>query len=81
MYDALSNASFIGFTSTPVEFADANTRVVFGDYISVYNIERAVQDKATVPIYYERALRGARKQGDDRLHELAHRPWSFIARP
>ena len=51
--DALPNASFIGFTGTPIEKHDANTRAVFGDYISVYDIQRAVEDKATVPIYYE----------------------------
>ena len=54
--DALPNASFIGFTGTPIELQDANTRAVFGDYISVYDIQRAVQDKATVPIYYESRL-------------------------
>ena len=51
--DALPNASFIGFTGTPIEETDANTRAVFGDYISIYDIQRAVADKATVPIYYE----------------------------
>jgi type I restriction enzyme R subunit len=51
--DALPNASFIGFTGTPIERADANTRAVFGDYISIYDIQQAVQDGATVPIYYE----------------------------
>ena len=56
MRDALPNASFIGFTGTPIEKTDANTRAVFGDYISVYDIQRAVQDKATVPIYYESRL-------------------------
>ncbi len=56
MRDALPNASFIGFTGTPVELEDANTRAVFGDYISVYDIERAVEDEATVPIYYESRL-------------------------
>ncbi|MCY3826334.1 MAG: type I restriction endonuclease subunit R [Candidatus Dadabacteria bacterium] len=54
--DALPNASFIGFTGTPIELRDANTRAVFGDYISVYDIERAVEDEATVPIYYESRL-------------------------
>ena len=54
--DALPNASFIGFTGTPIEKTDANTRAVFGDYISVYDIQRAVADKATVPIYYESRL-------------------------
>jgi type I restriction enzyme R subunit len=53
MRDALPNASFIGFTGTPIEKTDANTRAVFGDYISIYDIQRAVADKATVPIYYE----------------------------
>ncbi len=56
MRDALPNASFIGFTGTPIEKTDANTRAVFGDYISVYDIQRAVIDGATVPIYYESRL-------------------------
>ena len=56
MRDALPNASFIGFTGTPIELEDANTRAVFGDYISIYDIERAVEDRATVPIYYESRL-------------------------
>ena len=56
MRDALPNASFVGFTGTPVELRDANTRAVFGDYISIYDIQRAVQDGATVPIYYENRL-------------------------
>jgi type I restriction enzyme R subunit len=54
--DALPHASFIGFTGTPVELTDKNTRAVFGDYISVYDIQRAVEDGATVPIYYEGRL-------------------------
>ena len=56
MRDALPSASFIGFTGTPIELADANTRAVFGDHISVYDIQRAVEDGATVPIYYESRL-------------------------
>src|SRR5690606_20048192 len=56
MRDALPNASFVGFTGTPIERTDANTRAVFGDYISVYDIQRAVLDGATVPIYYESRL-------------------------
>ncbi len=56
MRDALPHASFIGFTGTPIEQTDANTRAVFGDYISVYDIQRAVTDGATVPIYYESRL-------------------------
>ncbi|BBL74215.1 type I restriction endonuclease subunit R [Methylomagnum ishizawai] len=51
--DALPNATFIGFTGTPIEATDKNTRAVFGDYISIYDIQRAVRDRATVPIYYE----------------------------
>ena len=56
MRDALPNASFIGFTGTPIELTDKNTRSVFGDYISVYDIQKAVLDGATVPIYYESRL-------------------------
>ena len=54
--DALPHASFVGFTGTPVELRDANTRAVFGDYISIYDIQRSVEDGATVPIYYESRL-------------------------
>ncbi|MDR1062509.1 MAG: type I restriction endonuclease subunit R [Azoarcus sp.] len=54
--DALPNASFIGFTGTPIEAADVNTPAVFGNYIDVYDISRAVEDGATVPIYYESRL-------------------------
>jgi type I restriction enzyme R subunit len=56
MRDALPNACFIGFTGTPLELDDRNTRAVFGDYISIYDIQRAVEDGATVPIYYESRL-------------------------
>ena len=56
MRDALPKASFVGFTGTPIELQDANTRAVFGDYISVYDIQRSVEDGATVPIYYESRL-------------------------
>ncbi|MBM4287375.1 MAG: type I restriction endonuclease subunit R [Deltaproteobacteria bacterium] len=56
MREALPHASFIGFTGTPIELTDKNTRAVFGDYISVYDIERAVQDGATVRIFYESRL-------------------------
>ena len=54
--DALPNASFIGFTGTPIEKDDVNTPAVFGDYVDVYDISRAVEDGATVPIYYESRL-------------------------
>ncbi|MGB8414366.1 MAG: type I restriction endonuclease subunit R [Candidatus Binatus sp.] len=56
MRDALPNASWIGFTGTPIELTDKNTRAVFGDYIDVYDIQRAVDDNATVPIFYESRL-------------------------
>ena len=56
MRTALPSASFIAFTGTPIELADKNTRAVFGDYISIYDIERAVSDGATVKIYYESRL-------------------------
>ena len=56
MRDALPNASFVGFTGTPIELEDANTRAVFGDYISIYDIQRSVEDGATVPIHYESRL-------------------------
>ena len=54
--DALPNASFIGFTGTPIEKDDTSTPAVFGDYIDIYDISRAVEDGATVPIYYESRL-------------------------
>ncbi|WP_163937564.1 type I restriction endonuclease subunit R [Paraferrimonas sp. SM1919] len=54
--DALPNASFIGFTGTPVALDDRDTRAVFGDYVSIYDIQDAVDDGATVPIYYESRL-------------------------
>ncbi|MEG6550333.1 type I restriction endonuclease subunit R [Desulfocurvibacter africanus] len=54
--DALPNASFIGFTGTPIEAGDVNTPAVFGEYIDIYDISRGVEDGATVPIYYESRL-------------------------
>jgi type I restriction enzyme R subunit len=68
MRDTLPNASFIAFTGTPIELVDKNTRHVFGDYISIYDIQRAVEDGATVPIYYESRL--AKLDLDP-----AERPW------
>lgn len=56
MRDALPHASFLGFTGTPIETADANTRAVFGDYVDIYDIKQAVEDGATVPISYEGRL-------------------------
>lgn len=56
MRDALPNASYIGFTGTPIETTDKSTPAVFGNYIDIYDVQRAVEDKATVPIYYESRL-------------------------
>ena len=76
MRDALPHASFIGFTGTPIEKTDASTRAVFGDYISIYDIQRAVTDGATVPIYYESRLallnlkESERPQIDPRFEEI-----------
>ena len=56
MRDALPNATFIGFTGTPVEGTDKNTQAVFGDYVDIYDIAQAVEDGATVPIFYESRL-------------------------
>src|SRR5690606_15497655 len=54
--DGLPNATFIGFTGTPIESADRNTRQVFGDDIDVYDLTQAVEDGATVKVYYEPRL-------------------------
>ncbi len=66
MRDALPNASFIGFTGTPIEFEDRNTMSVFGDYISVYDIRRSVEDESTVPIHYESRLAKLELNEDER---------------
>ena len=68
MRDALPNASFVGFTGTPIELQDANTRAVFGDYISIYDIQRSVEDGATVRIYYESRLAKLTLDEDERPH-------------
>ena len=64
--DGLPNASFIGFTGTPIEKEDVNTPAVFGDYIDIYDISRAVEDGATVPIYYESRLARIELEAQDR---------------
>lgn len=65
MRDALPNASFIGFTGTPIENTDKNTQAVFGDYIDVYDIQQAVEDGATVRIYYENRLAKIKLKDDE----------------
>ena len=66
--DALPKASFIGFTGTPIALADRDTRAVFGDTISIYDIQRAVKDGATVPIYYESRLARLELEESERPH-------------
>lgn len=66
--DALPNATFIGFTGTPVELDDKNTPAVFGDYIDVYDIAQAVEDGATVRIYYESRLAKVQIREEQREH-------------
>ena len=76
MRDALPNATFTGFTGTPLERDDRNTRHVFGDYADVYDIRQAVEDGATKPLYYESRIvkltidaRPARSAAEEELRE------------
>ena len=77
MRDALPNATFIGFTGTPIEKEDKNTQAVFGNYVDIYDIQQAVEDGATVPIYYESRLakislsEADQKVLDQRIDEIA----------
>lgn len=66
--DALPNASFIGFTGTPIEVTDKNTKQIFGDYIDIYDIQRAVDDKATVKIFYEARLAKINLEESEKPH-------------
>lgn len=74
--DALPNATYIGFTGTPIDSEDRSTREVFGEYVSVYDLTRAVNDGATVKVYYESRLakvalpESARKTLDEGVEEL-----------
>ncbi len=72
MRDALPNATYLGFTGTPIENADVNTPAVFGNYIDVYDIAQAVEDGATVRIYYESRLAKVRlsEEGKRLISEL-----------
>ncbi|OSJ19235.1 DEAD/DEAH box helicase [Bradyrhizobium canariense] len=63
---AVPNASFIGFTGTPIEAADINTPAIFGEYIDIYDISRAVEDGATVPIFYESRLARIQLSDDEK---------------
>jgi len=64
--DALPNASFIGFTGTPIESSDRNTQAVFGNYVDIYDIQQAVEDNSTVPIYYESRLAKVHFEEDEK---------------
>lgn len=65
--DALPNASFIGFTGTPIESSDRNTQAVFGNYVDIYDIQQAVDDRATVPIFYESRLAKVHFEDDEKV--------------
>ena len=65
--DALPHASFIGFTGTPIESSDRNTQAVFGNYVDIYDIQQAVNDKATVPIFYESRLAKVHFEEDEKI--------------
>src|SRR6218665_2161168 len=65
--DALPNASFIGFTGTPIESSDRNTQAVFGNYVDIYDIQQAVNDRATVPIFYESRLAKVYFEEDEKI--------------
>jgi type I restriction enzyme, R subunit len=77
MRDALPNATFIGFTGTPIDFNDKSTREIFGDYIDIYDMTQAVEDGATVPIYYEN--RTARLKLDEEVLKQIDTEYSKIA--
>jgi type I restriction enzyme R subunit len=65
--DALPHATFIGFTGTPIETTDKNTQAVFGNYVDIYDIQQAVNDKATVPIFYESRLAKVHFEDDEKV--------------
>ncbi|WP_448073846.1 type I restriction endonuclease subunit R [Georgenia yuyongxinii] len=72
--DALPGATLIAFTGTPISFAERNTREVFGDYIDIYDLSRAVEDGATVPVYFESRLvkvQLAENLSDDQIDAVA----------
>jgi len=70
MRNALPNASFIGFTGTPLMAGEEKTREVFGDYVSVYNFRQAIEDKSTVPLYYENRIPGLQLVNEDINEDL-----------
>ena len=72
MRTALPNATYLGFTGTPIDKLDRSTRKTFGDYIDTYTIQQSVRDGMTVPIYYESRLPELRVEGED-LDEIFER--------
>ncbi len=74
--DSLPNASYIGFTGTPIELTDKNTQAVFGDYIDIYDMTRAVEDGTTVKIYYESRI--AKLELPDEVKELVDSEYDEI---
>ncbi len=76
MRDALPNASYIGFTGTPIELTDKNTRAVFGDYIDIYDMTRAVEDGTTVKIFYESRI--AKLDLPNELKPVIDREYEYI---
>ena len=72
--DALPGATYLGFTGTPIESNDKSTRAVFGDYIDVYDLTRAVEDGATVKIFYESRLAKVELCAEDDYERLMHWP-------
>lgn len=77
MRKALPNATFIGFTGTPIDLKDKSTRDVFGDYVDIYDMTQAVEDGATVPIYYEN--RTAKLKLNDSLLETIDREYDYLS--
>ena len=76
MRDSLPNATFIAFTGTPIEYADKNTRILFGDYIDIYDMTQAVLDNATVPIYYENRV--AKLKLDEEILKEIDNEYNYI---
>src|SRR5205823_14427080 len=70
MRNALPNAAFIGFTGTPLMVGEEKTREVFGDYVSIYNFKRSIEDGATVPLYYENRIPELQLTNEDFNEEM-----------
>jgi type I restriction enzyme, R subunit len=73
MRAALPNAAFIGFTGTPLMAGEEKTREVFGDYVSIYDFQQSVEDKATVPLYYENRIPELQLMNEEAFNEEMER--------